>query len=132
MEICFAGLLVNGAFELSTSLKKQPPISSEQTVKFANYLLSRRSVQTSKGVVSLLSSLSVLANNPFENPICITLAEGEIAVSTKQPLVRIKVSDILGRPVKTSAPVIANSATRVGDDVVVISKKVFEPSATDK
>ncbi|XP_012256271.2 dolichyl-diphosphooligosaccharide--protein glycosyltransferase subunit 2 [Athalia rosae] len=124
-------LLVNGAFQLSTNLKKKPPISAEQTVKFANYLLSRRSVQTTKGVVGLLSALAMLTNNPFEKPICIALADGGIAVSNKQPLVSIKVCDILGTPLKTPVSVVANSATRVGDDVVVISKKAFQPSAGD-
>lgn len=123
---------MNGAFQLSTNLKKKPPVTSEQVVKFANYLLSRRSVQTSKGVAGLLSALSVLANNPFENPICIALADGGISVSNKQPLVSVKVCDILGRPLKTPPSVVANSATRVGDDVVVISKKAFQPSANDK
>ncbi|XP_046429013.1 dolichyl-diphosphooligosaccharide--protein glycosyltransferase subunit 2 [Neodiprion fabricii] len=130
--LSITSLVVKGAFQLSTNLKKKPPITSEQTVKFANYLLSRRSVQTSKGVVGLLAALSVLANNPFENPICIALADGGISVSSKQPLVSVKVCDILGRSLKTLPSVVANSATRVSDDVVVISKKAFQPLASDK
>lgn len=125
-------LLVNGIFKLSSSLKKKPPLTSQQTVKLTNYLLSRRSVQSPKGVVSLLSSLEILATNDFEKPICIALVEGGNIVSTKQPSVRVKVCNILGKPLPSTPTVVANSATRVGDDVVVISKKNFQQSSTDK
>lgn len=80
----------------------------------------------------LLSALKTIANNDFNKPICITLAEGKNAVSAKQPLVNIKVSDIFGNSLPTVPTVIANSATSLDDDVVVISKKSFTPSPKDK
>lgn len=101
-------------------------------MKFTNYLLSRRSVQTPKGVVSLLSALDILATNEYEKPICIALVEGGNVVSTKQPLIRVKVCNILGKPLSSTPTVVANSATRVGDDVVVFSKKNFLVDSTDK
>ena len=131
-SLSFAGLVVDGIAKLSASLRKKPPVTGDQIVKLANYLLSRRSVQTPKGVVKLLSALTTLANNEFNKPICITLAEGGIIVSAQQPLVSVKVCDILGRPLPTTPNVIANSATRSGDDVVVISKRSFMQSPKDK
>ncbi|XP_015594118.1 dolichyl-diphosphooligosaccharide--protein glycosyltransferase subunit 2 [Cephus cinctus] len=122
-------LLINGIFKLSSSLKKTPPVTTGQTVKLANYLLSRRSVQTPKGVVSLLSSLTTLANNEFHHPICITLADGGIIVSAQQPLIKVKVCDILGRPLSKTPTVAVNTATRIGDDAVVMSKKNFQASS---
>ena len=107
-------------------------MTAQQTVKLTNYLLSRRSVQIPKGVVSLLSSLEILATNEFQKPICIALAEGGNIVSTQQPTVRVKVCNILGKPLPTTPSVVANSATRVGDEVVVISKKSFQPTSGDK
>ncbi|CAK9832070.1 Dolichyl-diphosphooligosaccharide--protein glycosyltransferase subunit 2 [Anthophora retusa] len=91
--------LVTGILKLSSTLKKKPPLTSQQTVKIANYLLSRRSVQTPRGVTNLLSALIMLANNDFEKPICVTLANEEISISSRQPLVTVKVCDILGNPV---------------------------------
>lgn len=124
--------MIDGIAKLSASLKKKPAVSAQQIVKLSSYLLSRRSVQTSKGVAKLLSALTTLANNEFHKPICITLAEGGMIVSAKQPHVSVKVCDILGRPLPTPSTVVANSATRTGDDVVVISKQSFTPSPKDK
>jgi len=112
-------------------LKKKPPLNFQQTVKLSNYLLSRRSVQTIKGVTNLLSALTALAVDSPEKPVCITLANGEI-ISNKQPLVTVKVCNILGEALPTVPKVVANSATRVGDDVVVLSNENLQPSTTDK
>ncbi|CAK9802668.1 Dolichyl-diphosphooligosaccharide--protein glycosyltransferase subunit 2 [Anthophora quadrimaculata] len=124
--------LVTGILKLSSTLKKKPPLTSQQTVKMANYLLSRRSVQTPRGVTNLLSALIMLANNDFEKPICVTLANEEISISSQQPLVTVKVCDILGNPVTGTFKVIANSATKVGDDLPLFNKQSFQASPTDK
>ncbi|XP_015115503.1 dolichyl-diphosphooligosaccharide--protein glycosyltransferase subunit 2 [Diachasma alloeum] len=125
-------LVVTGIAGLSASQKTPPPVSGPQIVKITNYLLSRRSVQSPKGVVKLLAALRILANNEFNKPVCITLAEGGNIVSEQQPLVRVKVCDIMGNPLVMVPTVIATSATRLGDDVVVMSKENFQPSPDDK
>lgn len=56
-------LIVSGAYRLATAVNKPPPITTEQAVKFANYFLSRRSVQISKGAYSLLDVLNILTKN---------------------------------------------------------------------
>jgi len=127
----FVGFLVNGIFKLSTSLKKKPPLNLQQTIKFGNYLLSRRSVQTTKGVANLLSALTTLAIDSSEKPVCITLADGGISISIQQPLVTIKVCDILGQALPAVPKVIANSATKTGD-TSILNNENLQPSATDK
>ncbi|XP_031843739.1 oligosaccharide transferase delta subunit [Nomia melanderi] len=124
--------LVNGIFKLSNTLQKKAPLSSQQIVKIANYLLSRRSVQTPRGVMNLLSALTTLATSDSEKPICVTLANEGISISAQQPLVTVKVCDILGNPVTEINKVIANSATRIGDDTAVLSKQSLQLSPTDK
>lgn len=130
--LSITSFLVNGIVKLSTSLKKKPPLNFQQTVKFGNYLLSRRSVQSVKGVTNLLSALTTLAIDSPEKPVCITLADGGIIISNQQPLVTVKVCDILGQALPTVPKVVANSATRVGDDVVILSNENLQPSTTDK
>ncbi|KAM0731800.1 Dolichyl-diphosphooligosaccharide--protein glycosyltransferase subunit 2 [Formica fusca] len=130
--LSITSFLVNGIFKLSTSLKKKPPLNFQQTVKFGNYLLSRRSVQTTKGVATLLSALTTLVVDSPEKPVCITLADGGIVISNEQPLVTVKVCDILGQALLTVPKVVANTATRVGDDVVILSNENLQPSTTDK
>ncbi|KZC05031.1 PREDICTED: dolichyl-diphosphooligosaccharide--protein glycosyltransferase subunit 2 [Dufourea novaeangliae] len=124
--------LVNGIFKLSHNLKKKPSLSSPQIVKMANYLLSRRSVQTPRGVMNLLSALTTLASSDFEQPICVTLANECVSISAQQPLVTVKVCNILGGPVTGMSKVTANSATRIGDDAVILSKQNLQPSPMDK
>ncbi|XP_023287669.1 dolichyl-diphosphooligosaccharide--protein glycosyltransferase subunit 2 isoform X2 [Orussus abietinus] len=125
-------LVVNGVFKLSSSLNKKPPLTSQQIVKLANYLLSRVSVQTPKGVISLLSALTTLATNEFEKPTCITLAEGGMSISVQQPLVKVKVCDILGNPLEKVPTVTAKSVTKLKGEAVAVNKKKFEPSQEDK
>ncbi|KAL0132059.1 hypothetical protein PUN28_000081 [Cardiocondyla obscurior] len=130
--LSITSFLINGIFKLSTSLKKKPPLNFQQVIKFGNYLLSRRSVQTTKGVTNLLSALTALAVDSPEKPVCITLADGALIISNKQPLVTVKVCDILGQALPSVPKVIATSAIRVGDDVVILSNENLQASTTDK
>ncbi|XP_034940287.1 dolichyl-diphosphooligosaccharide--protein glycosyltransferase subunit 2 [Chelonus insularis] len=130
--LSITSLVVNGIAQLSNSQNTPPPVKAEQIVKLTNYLISRRSVQTLKGVVKLLSALKMLAYNEFSQPVCTTLAEGGNVVSTKQPFVSIRVCDILGNPLVNIPTVIANSVTRVDDNTAVLTKQNFKSSDNDK
>jgi len=63
-------LLVSGAYKLADTVKKPPPITGDQAVKFANYFLSRRSVQTAKGAYNLLEVVNTLTNNKVLYDLC--------------------------------------------------------------
>jgi hypothetical protein len=74
----------------------------------------------------------VLFVSQFHLPVAITLAS-QAAVSLEQPRVSVRVSDLLGQPLSAEPlSVTAESATRIGDEVVVLSKKKFEPTADDR
>lgn len=120
-------LIINGAFKLANSLNKPPPISYEQAVKFANYFLSRRSVQTPKGIANLLQALINLSNNKFHVPVAISLASNP-SLSVDSPRVSVKVSTVMGTSLG-SISVVADSATRAADDVVILSKKKFDATS---
>ncbi|XP_075229650.1 oligosaccharide transferase delta subunit isoform X2 [Lycorma delicatula] len=129
--LSITALLVSGAYKLAQTVNKPPPITGDQVVKFANYFLSRRSVQTPKGAYSLLEVMTTVSDNKHHVPVTITLA-GPAAVSTAEPKVSVKVCDLLGRPLSTGPfSVTAESASRVSDDVIVLSKKKFEPVSSD-
>lgn len=75
---------------------------------------------------------SVLFVLQFHLPVAITLAS-PAAVSLEQPRVSVRVSDLLGQPLSADPlTVTAESATRVGDEVVVLSKKKFESTSGDR
>lgn len=60
---CYTGvtsLLLSGIVRLTESLKKPLPLTQVQVEKFGNYLLSRRSVQSAKGMTCLLEATKAL------------------------------------------------------------------------
>lgn len=84
---------------LTTALNKPAPLTAQQTLKFSNYLLSRRSVQQAKGASVLLDVLATIASQPKLAPICIqTIGNGQVAADA--PALSLKIVDILGAPVK--------------------------------
>lgn len=56
-------LIFNGVYRVAAVVNKNPGLSYDQTVKFANYFISRRSVLTAKGMANLLLALNNLATN---------------------------------------------------------------------
>ena len=120
-------LVISGAYKLSEAVGRSPPITKEQANKFAEYFVSRRSVQTVKGVHFLLNVASIFSDNNFHIPVAITLTSKAV-VSLDAPKFQVKVTDILGKNVK-GLNVVADSATRIADDAVVLSQKPLTSKA---
>ncbi|XP_050716459.1 dolichyl-diphosphooligosaccharide--protein glycosyltransferase subunit 2-like isoform X3 [Eriocheir sinensis] len=123
--LSITALVLSGAYKLAETSNKAPPVKPDQAVKFANYLMSRKSVQMSKGVYYLLEAVSMFTNNKFHVPVAITLASN-VAVSAEAPQVQVRVTDLKGNSLG-SLKVTANSATRESDEVVIISKETLTP-----
>nr|CAG4651768.1 EOG090X04WQ [Triops cancriformis] len=123
-------LVLSGAYRLSQTVNKAPPVTGDQVQKFAEYLVSRRSVQTPKGVHLLLDVVNALSNNKFHVPVAITLAS-PVMVSADQPWVKVRVSDLLGNPI-SQLSLTVTSASRIQDDAVILTNYALTPSATDK
>lgn len=126
--LSITALVVSGSFNLATAQNKAPPLTHEQATKFANYFLSRRSVQTVKGIYSLLDILSILSSNKFLLPVAISL-EGSSAVSSTNPKIMLKVSDVLGKPISTSTVSVTAESAKGAENVVILSKKKFEATS---
>jgi len=77
-------VLITGAAKLAEKVKKKLPLTGEQTVKFANYLMSRKSVQQPKGAFHLIEAVNTLASNPQFVPVVIALAS-PVSVSSDNP-----------------------------------------------
>ncbi|XP_053609651.1 dolichyl-diphosphooligosaccharide--protein glycosyltransferase subunit 2 [Plodia interpunctella] len=107
------------------SQKKPSPLSLEQKLKFGVYLLSRRSVNSAKGAALLLEAALAIANDE-PTPIAITI-KGKKYVTADSDSIEVSITDILQRPVKglKADEVIAQSGTRLADDVVVLSKQAL-------
>lgn len=105
------------------NLKKPSPLSEEQRYKFAEYLLSRRSVNTPKGACLLIEAATALSDD-VPSPISITI-KGKKYITSESDIIEFSITDLVGRPVKFLKPeeVVAQSGTRLADDVVVLSKQ---------
>ncbi|XP_060518362.1 dolichyl-diphosphooligosaccharide--protein glycosyltransferase subunit 2 [Cylas formicarius] len=112
---------------LLTGLHKLPgviPLTQEQADKFANYLLTRKTVQTPRGISALLEAANALANSKT-SPVSVSIS-GPAQVSVDKPDLKIQVSNLFGVALKPAlTPVVAHSATRITDDVVVLAKQVL-------
>lgn len=122
-------MIVNGAYKLAEKVGKTPPITKMQAVKFANYFLSRKSVQQSKGGYHLLQSLNTLSNNKYHIPVSVALAS-QSTVSESVPMVRIRVSDLLGRALG-KMDVTVESAMRSSDGLTIMSNTKMLESKSD-
>merc|ERR1719312_525760 len=108
-------LVLTGAAAISAKAKKEMPITGEQAVKFANYLLSRKSVQQPKGALHLLEGIEWLtAASAQYTPLTVSLASS-LAVNADNPKVVVSVTDLKGNAA-ADMKVVANSITRVKDD----------------
>ncbi|VVD02490.1 unnamed protein product [Leptidea sinapis] len=105
------------------SLKMASPLSEEQRYKFAAYLLSRRSVNTPRGAALLLEAAYAIAD---EQPTPISIAfKDRKYITSEVDTIDFTVTDLIGRPIRSLKPedVVAQSGTRLADDVVVLSKQ---------
>ena len=124
-------VVLTGAANLALKAKKKLPVTGEQAVKFANYLMSRKSVQQTKGIFHLLEAVATMSSNPQHVPLSVSLASA-IAVSAAEPNVVLSVTDIGGGS-PGAMTVKLDTATRIEDGAVVAAKQALvHMKTTDK
>lgn len=128
--LSITALIVNSAFKLSESLKKPAPVNADQAVKLATYFLSRSSVQTPKGVSILLEALNTLSAQKAISPICVMMF-GNGQLLPESPVVTVKVSDLLGNPLKPALAVVTTTVTAKTTNEVLANKVNLVPSNVD-
>ncbi|XP_017961972.1 dolichyl-diphosphooligosaccharide--protein glycosyltransferase subunit 2 [Drosophila navojoa] len=120
--LSITALILNGVFGVSKAFNKPAPVTADQAVKFANYLLSRRSVQTAKGAHVLIEALKTISSADKISPICIQLI-GNGQLEAQSPTLNVAVVDLLGKPL--SPPVTSLSAKiSVKKDGSVLAEKI--------
>lgn len=118
-------LLITGLLRLPGAT----PFQIQQTEKIANYLLTRTTVQTPKGVLALLEATQALASSKI-SPVSITIV-GTGQVTVDKPQLTIQVSNILGEPLKpVPSPIVAQSIKKIPGNTEVLSKQTLTPGST--
>ncbi|CAG9581008.1 unnamed protein product [Danaus chrysippus] len=105
------------------SVKKPSPLTPDQKHKFGAYLLSRRSASAPRTVASLIEAAKILADDQ-PTPICIVFKDKKY-ITSETDSIEFSVTDLIGRAIPNLKPdeVVAQSGTRLADDVVVLSKQ---------
>jgi len=114
-------LLITGAAKLAVKSKKPLPLTGEQTIKFANYLMSRKSVQQVKGAHHLVEAVQTLASNPQFVPVVVALASS-VSVSADNPSLVLSLTDLAGDS-PGDFSLVLETATRLEDGAVVAAKQ---------
>lgn len=120
-------IVLTGATNLAAKAKKPLQISAEQASKFANYLMSRKSVQQAKGALQLLEGIGSLTGSAQYTPISVSLVS-PLAVSTANPNVVVSVLDLKGNPVG-DMKVTLDSASASLDGTSLVTGKEMTKSA---
>lgn len=130
--LSITALIVNGAFKLTKALAKPAPVTEGQAVKLATYFLSRRSVQTPKGVHVLIEALKTLSQADKKvAPICIQIL-GNGQLQTENPLLAIEVVDLLGKPLSPAPLSITGKIVTKKGNTVLAEKVQFVSKSSDK
>uniref|UniRef100_S4PMW5 Dolichyl-diphosphooligosaccharide--protein glycosyltransferase subunit 2 n=1 Tax=Pararge aegeria TaxID=116150 RepID=S4PMW5_9NEOP len=125
-------LVLSTIFRTYKNLKKPSPLTEGQRYKFAAYLLSRRSVTSPRGAALLLEAAMLLADEQ-PTPISIVFKDRKY-ITSDIDTIEFSVTDLIGRPVPNLKPeeVVAQSGTRLADDVVVLSKQPLSQKQSEQ
>ncbi|VDM48314.1 unnamed protein product [Toxocara canis] len=122
-------LAVHGIYALADKVNKSPNVKSDEAVKLANYLVSRRGVQMDRGAYLLVTTLKKLAHNNFQVPVVFSLASN-MAVTDASQLLQIRVSNVLGESVGDLS-VNIDTITHVASKEVVATRVQLARVAAD-
>lgn len=120
--LSITALILNGVFGVAKAYNKPAPVTAEQAVKFSNYLLSRRSVQTAKGAHVLIEALKTISGSAKVAPICVQLI-GNGQLEAQSPTLNVAIVDLLGKPLSPAVQSV-NTKILVKKDNSVLAEKV--------
>ncbi|XP_017837258.1 dolichyl-diphosphooligosaccharide--protein glycosyltransferase subunit 2 [Drosophila busckii] len=129
--LSITALLLNGVFSVAKAYNKPTPVTADQAVKFSNYLLSRRSVQTAKGAHVLIEALKTIAANANVAPICIQLI-GNGQLEPQSPTLNVAVLDLLGKPLSPAVKSLNAKVVLKQNNVVLAEKVQLLSKSSDK
>ncbi|XP_050421298.1 dolichyl-diphosphooligosaccharide--protein glycosyltransferase subunit 2 isoform X2 [Adelges cooleyi] len=123
------GLVLNGIYKFCDAVQCNStfPLENDQVIMFGNYLLSRKSVQTSKGAYYLLSALNTLSKNNYHLPIAASLVKPMGGLDDVHKTLAVRFTTLLGEPLPTTLSVGVESAML--NNKVVMSKNKLRTTA---
>uniref|UniRef100_A0A915JYJ6 Dolichyl-diphosphooligosaccharide--protein glycosyltransferase subunit 2 n=1 Tax=Romanomermis culicivorax TaxID=13658 RepID=A0A915JYJ6_ROMCU len=122
---------VSGIYLLAQRAKKSPTIKSEEVIKLSNFLVARKGVKLARPAYYVLQALQILTTNPYHVPVVVSKV-GSSDVSSKQPSIKIRFTDLLGKSLDQSLTVVCNVAEKVSTKTSLFTKKQLKHDASNK
>ncbi|KAM4622824.1 dolichyl-diphosphooligosaccharide--protein glycosyltransferase subunit 2 isoform 2-T2 [Discoglossus pictus] len=119
-------LFVAATYRLSDHVGMEPALKEDQIVQLVNAIFSRKNFDSLSEAFSVALAASALSHNRYHIPL-IVVPEGPAAVSHKQPLLKLLVSNVLSQPL-TEAKVKVNQAKSSSTKAVVLQQAAFSLS----
>ncbi|KAM9296292.1 dolichyl-diphosphooligosaccharide--protein glycosyltransferase subunit 2 [Gastrophryne carolinensis] len=116
-------LFVAATYTLSDHVGVEPALKEEQIVQLVNAIFSRKNFESPSEAFSVALAASALSNNRYHIPL-IVVPDGPAAVSHKQPLLKLLVTNVLSEPL-TNAKVKVNQAKSTSTKATVLQQASF-------
>ncbi|CAF3950006.1 unnamed protein product, partial [Adineta steineri] len=122
-------LIFNAFHEVSEKADSPIKIDPKQLMKFASYFSTKRHVATLRSAYYLTKAFKYLSDTKNSIPVVVTRVNPS-TIHSQNPSVLISVTNLFGQSVGEMT-VMAESAKRKDDGVVVVSKQKLTPKASD-
>ncbi|KAM8945640.1 dolichyl-diphosphooligosaccharide--protein glycosyltransferase subunit 2 [Pelodytes ibericus] len=119
-------LFVAATYRLSDHVGVEPALKEDQIVQLMNAIFSRKNFESLAEAFSVALAASALSHNRYHIPL-IVVPDGPAAVSHKQPLLRLRVTNVLSQPL-TEAKLKVNHAKSSSSKAMVLQQAVFSAS----
>ncbi|XP_044152851.1 dolichyl-diphosphooligosaccharide--protein glycosyltransferase subunit 2 isoform X3 [Bufo gargarizans] len=119
-------LFVAATYSLSDHVGVEPALKEDQIVQLVNAIFSRKSFDSLSEAFSVAFAASALSHNRYHLPL-IVVPDGPAAVSHKQPLLRLLVTNVLSQQL-SDAKVKLTQAKSSSTKATVLENAAFTPS----
>ncbi|XP_018092671.1 ribophorin II S homeolog isoform X2 [Xenopus laevis] len=119
-------LFVAATYRLSDHVGTEPALKEEQIVQLMNAIFSRKKFDSISEAFSVALAASALSDNHYHIPL-VVVPDGPAAVSHKQPLLKLLVTNVLSQPL-TEAKVKVNQAKSSSTKATVLQQVAFTTS----
>ncbi|XP_040186474.1 dolichyl-diphosphooligosaccharide--protein glycosyltransferase subunit 2 isoform X2 [Rana temporaria] len=116
-------LFVAATYSLSDHVGMEPALKEEQIVQLVNAIFSRKNFDSLSEAFSVAFAASALSHNRYHLPL-IVVPDGPAAVSHKQPLLKLLVTNVLSQPL-TEAKVTVNQAKSSSTKATILQHASF-------
>uniref|UniRef100_A0A6I8NMG8 Dolichyl-diphosphooligosaccharide--protein glycosyltransferase subunit 2 n=1 Tax=Ornithorhynchus anatinus TaxID=9258 RepID=A0A6I8NMG8_ORNAN len=122
-------LFVAAAYRLSDRAGAEPPVKEDQAVQLANAIFGKKRWESPAEAFAVAAAAAALAGNRFHLPVVLAPL-GPPAVARDRPLLRLRVTDVLSRPL-ARATVKLEHARSASTKATVLQQVAFAKTGDD-